>query len=202
MKSWRWRWPAAFFTTTASSSGVWNEWCESQTRGFVTAGVGAAAPGEPGETVLTTKKDYRHQPFTKFVALGESTTAGGWSTSPERCWVPRLAALIDDFQERPLEVFNAGIGANVISRRSPAYETSGKPAADERLQKHVIDQAPDLLVISYGLNDARCGISWSFFRSVMLSLIRRVRAKLDPRNRLAGTVLHVGFRNRLGRWIR
>jgi lysophospholipase L1-like esterase len=129
---------------------------------------------------MTTKKDYRHQPFTKFVALGESTTAGGWSTSPERCWVPRLAALIDDFQERPLEVFNAGIGANVISRRSPAYETSGKPAADERLQNHVIDQAPDLLVISYGLNDARCGISWSLFRRVMLSLITRVREKLDP----------------------
>ena len=129
---------------------------------------------------VTAKRDYRHTPFTKFVALGESTTAGGWSTSPERCWVPRLAALIDDFQERPLEVFNAGIGANVISRRSPAYETSGKPAADERLKKHVIDQAPDLLVISYGLNDARCGISWSLFRRVMVSLIRRVRATLDP----------------------
>ena len=129
---------------------------------------------------MTTKKDYRHKPFTKFVALGESTTAGGWSTSPERCWVPRLAALIDDFQERPLEVFNAGIGANLISSRSPAYATSGKPAADERLQKHVIDQAPDLLVISYSLNDARGGTSWSLFRRVMLSLITRVRQDLDP----------------------
>ena len=29
--------------------------------------------------------------------------------------------------QRPLEVFNAGIGANLISSRSPAYATSGKP---------------------------------------------------------------------------
>ncbi len=129
---------------------------------------------------MVAKRDYRSGEFNRFVALGESTTAGGWSTSPERCWVPRLAALIDDFQERPLEVFNAGIGANLISSRSPAYATSGKPAADERLQRHVIDQAPDLLVISYGLNDARGGTSWSLFREVMVSLVRRVRARLDP----------------------
>ena len=129
---------------------------------------------------MTSKKDYRCEPFTKFVALGETTTAGGWSTAPERCWVPRLAALIDDFQERPFQVFNAGIGANLISRRSPAYETSGKPAADERLKKHVIDQAPDLLVISYGLNDARGGTPWALFRRVMSSLITRVRKTIDP----------------------
>lgn len=129
---------------------------------------------------MVAKRDYRSGEFTRFVALGESTTAGGWSTSPERCWVPRLAALIDDFQERPLEVFNAGIGANLISSGSPAYATSGKPAADERLQRHVIDQAPDLLVISYGLNDARGGTPWSLFREVMVSLVRRVRARLDP----------------------
>jgi lysophospholipase L1-like esterase len=129
---------------------------------------------------MVEKRDYRSREFTRFVALGESTTAGGWSTSPERCWVPRLAALIDDFQERPLEVFNAGIGANLISSRSPAYANSGKPAADERLQRHVIDEAPDLLVISYGLNDARGGTPWSLFREVMVSLVRRVRARLDP----------------------
>ena len=129
---------------------------------------------------MEAKRDYRSEEFTKFVALGESTTAGGWSTAPERCWVPRLAALIDDFQENPLAVFNAGIGANLISSRSPAYPNSGKPAADERLQRHVIDEAPDLLVISYGLNDARGGTSWSMFREVMVSLLRRVREKLDP----------------------
>ena len=54
------------------------------------------------------------------VTLGESTTAGGWSTSPERCWDAVLAHLINDFQSVPMEFFNAGIGANVISAHSPS----------------------------------------------------------------------------------
>ena len=126
------------------------------------------------------KKDWRNKEFRKFVALGESTTAGGWSTSPERCWVPRLKELIDDVQSRPVELFNAGIGANVISTESPQYQHSGKPAADERLSRHVIAERPDLLVISYGLNDARGGTPVALFYRVLVSLIRRVRKKLDP----------------------
>ena len=129
---------------------------------------------------MTTKRDYRSEEFRKFVAIGESTTAGGWSTSPERCWVPRLGALINDFQSSPVEVVNMGIGANLISTKSPCYKNSGKPAADERFQEHVIDKQPDLLVISYGLNDARGGTSLDTFRAEMVSLIRRVRALLDP----------------------
>ena len=43
------------------------------------------------------KKDYRSDPFQKFLALGESTTAGGWSTHRERCWVSRLGNLINDY---------------------------------------------------------------------------------------------------------
>ena len=73
------------------------------------------------------KRDWHAGEFRRLDALGESTTAGGWSTSPERCWVPVLGAFIDDFQSAPLQVINSGIGANVISRRSPGYEDSGKP---------------------------------------------------------------------------
>ena len=126
------------------------------------------------------KKDWHNKEFRKFVALGESTTAGGWSTSPERCWAPRLKSLIDDVQQRPVEFFNAGIGANVISSRAPAYAHSGQPAADTRLNKHVIKMRPDLLVISYGLNDARGGTSVGFFCDVLASLVRRVRRQIDP----------------------
>ena len=129
---------------------------------------------------MSGKRDWHSEEFCKFVALGESTTAGGWSTSPERCWVPRLKALIDDMQSRPVELFNAGIGANVISRESPCYPYSGKPAADERLDQHVIAEEPDLLVISYGLNDVRGGTSLDLFCRVMVSLVQRVREKLDP----------------------
>lgn len=126
------------------------------------------------------RKNYRSEEFTKLVALGESTTAGGWSTSRERCWVSRLGDMISDLQERPVRVFNAGIGANVISSKSPCYAGSGKPAASERLDRHVIAEKPDLLVISYGLNDSRGGTPLPFFCDEMRALIRRVRASLDP----------------------
>ncbi len=114
------------------------------------------------------------------VALGESTTAGGWSTTPDRCWVSVLGSLINDFQSVPVEVVNSGIGANVISTRSPAYEHSGKPAAEERLDRHVIAHRPDLLIISYGLNDARGGTPLDLFREELVDLVRRVREHIEP----------------------
>jgi len=105
-------------------------------------------------------------PFNKefriLMTLGESTTAGGWASYRERCWANQLVRLINEFQRVPVQLVNVGIGANVISTKSPAYKFSGKPAANERLEKHVLSNTanghpiiPDLLVISYGLNDAR-----------------------------------------------
>ena len=93
------------------------------------------------------KKDLWSKEFHKLVTLGESTTAGGWSSNRNRCWASRLAALISDVQSHPPELFNAGIGANVISTRSPCYEHSGKPAATERLEKHVIARAKQCLFV-------------------------------------------------------
>ena len=109
------------------------------------------------------KRDWHSEEFKVLVTLGESTTAGGWSSSRERCWASRLAALISDVQAAPVKLVNSGIGANVISTRSPCYEHSGKPAATERLDKHVIPHHPDLLIISYGLNDARGGTPLELF---------------------------------------
>jgi lysophospholipase L1-like esterase len=118
--------------------------------------------------------------FRKMVALGESTTAGGWSTSRERCWVSLLASMLNDYQSQPLEFFNAGLGANLISTRSPCYAASSKPAANERLDHHVISQNPDLLIISYGLNDARGGTPLELFLEELLLLIQRTRAQISP----------------------
>ena len=127
-----------------------------------------------------TKKDWQTEPFDKMVALGESTTAGGWSTTPQRCWVPVLADLINDFQSTPMQVVNSGIGANVISTRSPSYQKSGKPAANERIDKHVVAHRPDLLIISYGLNDARGGTPLELFRKELADLIDRIRTRVQP----------------------
>ncbi len=75
------------------------------------------------------KKDWWAKEFRKLVTLGESTTAGGWSSNRELCWASQLARLINELQRIPVELVNVGIGANVISTRSTAYEYSRKPAA-------------------------------------------------------------------------
>ena len=130
--------------------------------------------------MASTKKDWCEEAFHTMVALGESTTAGGWSTSPDCCWVSILANLINDFQSQPIKCVNSGIGANVISTRSPCYSHSGKPAADERVDKHVIAHRPDLLLISYGLNDARGGTLLELFQEELTALVRHVREQISP----------------------
>ena len=120
-------------------------------------------------------RDWHSEPFRVLVTLGESTTAGGWSSSRERCWANVLADLISDFQDEPVKLVNSGIGANVISTQAPLYEFSGKPAANERVGKHVIAHDPDLLVISYGLNDARGGTPVEMFREELTSVIDAIR---------------------------
>ncbi len=144
-----------------------------------------------------TRRDVHPAPFRKLVALGESTTAGGWSSSRERCWVSLLAGLISDFQDEPVACINAGIGANLISRRSPAYDDSGKPAADERLDKHVIAHAPDLIVIAYGLNDARGGTPLPLFVETLTQIVRRLQRECQAVLALLGPFYMLDF---AGEW--
>ena len=101
--------------------------------------------------------DRRPDPFRVLVTIGDAVAAGGDASSRDLCWAEVLAALITDFQDEPVRLINSGLGGNVISTRVPPYGESRKPAASERVQKHVIDHQPDLLVIGYGLNDARGG---------------------------------------------
>jgi lysophospholipase L1-like esterase len=133
------------------------------------------------------KKDWWSKEFSILMTLGESTTAGGWSSSRDRSWPYVLARLINDYQRVPVQLVNLGIGANVISTRSPGYPFSGKPAADERLAEHVLSHRangyhmlPDLLVISYGLNDARSGTPIPLFCEEMTKIIDQVRTKCSP----------------------
>lgn len=139
------------------------------------------------------KQDLRRDEFGLMVTLGESITAGGWSSSPERCWPSRLAALISDVQSEPITLVNSGIGANVISTRSTAYEHSGKPAASERLDKHVIAHKPDLVTVSYGLNDARGGTPLDVFVEELESVVDRIREGCDPVIVLLGPYFIVDF---------
>jgi lysophospholipase L1-like esterase len=133
------------------------------------------------------KHDWWSKEFKILMTLGESTTAGGWSSCRQRCWANVLARNINEVQRVPVQLINVGIGANVISTKSPGYPYSGKPAADERLEEHVLSHyangnllQPDLLIISYGLNDARSGTPIDMFHIEMKKLIDRVREKIQP----------------------
>jgi lysophospholipase L1-like esterase len=140
------------------------------------------------------KKDWWPNEFKTMVALGESTTAGGWSSSPERCWVPLLAALINDLQENPMKCINSGIGANLISTKSPQYEHSGKPAANERLEKHVFAHNPDLVLVSYGLNDSRSLTPLDLFREELTDVVRRIQQATAALVVLLGPYYAVDFK--------
>ena len=126
------------------------------------------------------KRDWWDREFRQIVTLGESTTAGGCSSCRERSWPHQLARLINEFQRVPIQLVNVGIGANLISTKSPAYAHSGKPAATERLDKHVIAHKPDLLVISYGLNDARGRTPIDLFCGEIKLIVETVRRTIQP----------------------
>lgn len=137
-------------------------------------------PTQADAAGTATKRDWWNREFRKLVTLGESTTAGGWSTARDRCWANVLAAMINDFQRLPMELINVGIGANVLSTNSPCYPHSGKPSASERLERHAIFHEPDLLIVSYGLNDARGGTPIDLFCTEMIRIIERVRERIQP----------------------
>src|SRR5262249_43332005 len=102
-------------------------------------------------------------------AFGESTTAGGTATSRELNWVSRLTELINEAQLEPVRMINSGIGGNVVSPRSITYARNGKPSAIERYRKHVVDHHPQLVVVSYGLNDARGGTPLAHFLEISVT---------------------------------
>ena len=147
------------------------------------------------------KKDWWKKEFQKLVTIGESTTAGGWSSIRERCWANQLARLINEFQRVPVELVNVGIGANLISTKGPAYlESDRNPAANERIDQHVIENKPDLLVISYGLNDARGGTPIDLFCDEMRDIIRRVREQIQSLIVLLGPYYMTDFTAGGERW--
>ena len=140
------------------------------------------------------QKDYDAAEFKRLVILGESTVEGGsWLHSPDQRFADVLVRLINLCQEVPVEYFNEGIGASVISPRSPGYDASRKPSAIERYKERVIGRTPDLFILCYGLNDMRCGTPLELFVEDMETIIVDVKAACDPVTVLT-TVYHMtGF---------
>jgi lysophospholipase L1-like esterase len=94
--------------------------------------------------------------------------------------VNQVTLALEEFQGSPIELINQGIGSNVLTATCPAYEYSAKPAGLERVDDDVIVHNPDLVFLSYGLNDSRGGTPPEDFRRAYQALVDRIRARIDP----------------------
>jgi lysophospholipase L1-like esterase len=146
------------------------------------------------------KRDWWNKEFKIMMTFGESIVAGGGASCRDRCWSNQLARMINEYQRVSVQLINLGIGANVISTKSPNYPVSGKPAADERLERHVLNYTangshllPDLLIITYGTCDVRGGTPIDLFCRELETIIRRVRERIQPLIVLAGPYYIVDF---------
>ena len=121
-------------------------------------------------------QDLHPEPFRRFVVLGESHVEGMCASTEARRWPNIVADLISRHQGTQVRLFNRGISANVISPRSPGYPASAKPSALERYRADVIALDPDMVVLSYGLNDMRAGMPPEDFRQDMRRIIVDINA--------------------------
>jgi lysophospholipase L1-like esterase len=126
------------------------------------------------------QRDMRSEPVCRVVALGESTTWGYSVSTKEKCWVNQVVSMLEEFQGEPIELVNQGIGSNVITSECPAYPASRGAAAMDRVEEDVIAHNPDLVFLSYGLNDSRGGTTTLEFRRAYQQLIDRIREKINP----------------------
>ena len=124
------------------------------------------------------RKNQREHPIRKIVAFGDSVTYGISASRPERCWVNRLTRMLEEYQESPIQVINQGLCGNIISRDCGAYEIAAKPVGLERMQQDVIDYRPDLVLIAFGLNDARGGATVEEFAQGYQCMIDQLRKAL------------------------
>jgi lysophospholipase L1-like esterase len=147
------------------------------------------------------KRDWWSKEFRTLITLGESITAGGWASCRERSWPAQLTRMMNEVQRYPVQLVNVGIGANMISSRSPGYRLGSKPSAADRLEKHVLSNnangapvIPDLLVIAYGMNDAAGGTPLKQFIDDLADVIDRVRKKFELLIVLAGPYFAVDIK--------
>jgi lysophospholipase L1-like esterase len=88
--------------------------------------------------------------------------------------------MLEEFQGSKIDLINQGIGSNVLTPACPSYEFSAKPSALERVEDELIAYHPDMVFLSYGLNDSRGGTPPETFRYAYQELIDQIRARIDP----------------------
>ena len=123
--------------------------------------------------------DRRKTTLKKMVVFGESHAVGASATMREYGWAEVLKQLIDTFQDKPVELVNRGLGADILSKACPLYaDYEGKrPIGVERYRKHVIEENPDLVIISFGYNDVRAGTPIAAFRKDLETMVKDIQAE-------------------------
>jgi len=144
--------------------------------------------------------DWCNKEFKIMVAIGDSITAGACASSRDKSWVHRLSLLINEFQSIQVNYFNVGIGGNVISTKSQAYEYSTKPAGNERIERDILAYKPDLLLMGYGFNDMRGGTSLQVFCEELDSFVEKIRKKIQPLILILGPYYYSNFERGVGFW--
>lgn len=112
--------------------------------------------------------------------MGESITWGYTASSKEKCWVNLVAEMLEACQGSPIELLNQGVGSNVLTPLCPAYGLSARPSAIERVENGLIALRPDFVLLAYGTNDARGGISPEVFRQEYQRLLDMIRGRINP----------------------
>lgn len=129
-------------------------------------------------TLLLKKNDSNYKIFRIMIVLGAAIEAGRMASEKSFQWPEVVSEQISLFQDEPVRLSNMGMGGNVLSPNSPAYEYSGKPSALERIED-IISKKPDLVILSYGQNDMRCGNPVEQFRKDYQKIISEVISRTE-----------------------
>ncbi len=140
-------------------------------------------------------RDRRADEFKTMVTLGASIVAGGDATKREKGWAPQLKTLIDEVQSTPVTLFSMGIGSNGLGPKTVAGKIMAcRPNAAERLDKHVIANSPDLVIIGdYGLLESRFGTSKQVYREELTDIVRRVHKETGALVVLLGSTWYTNW---------
>lgn len=100
-------------------------------------------------------------PFSVYVAVGDSISNGETAVNKATDgWVPLLAELIRQAQGAPLQLLNKAISG---TRMCTITDNEMFPAAKDTVQEYIVTNTPDLITISYGINDLHAGTSLDEF---------------------------------------
>ena len=100
-------------------------------------------------------------PFGVYVAVGDSISYGETAVNKVTDgWVPLLAELIRQAQGAPMQLINKAISG---TRMCTITDNKMFPAAKDTVQEYIVSNNPDLITISYGINDLHAGTSLDEF---------------------------------------